>query len=169
MGTLNQQPAMMINFCCSKNISGEKVVKSKANQPNQGYEFSGSQNSLIIDLANNMRRVGYFSIAVGLLASLIGLLMLLNGGFSVLPQGVTAFIIGYWTLNASRAFQMIVDTRGTDVEHLMGALGELRKLYRLQYWLLTIGLVFLLVFAAFVVFTSTSTLIHNLNYRVQPN
>jgi hypothetical protein len=44
-----------------------------------------------------------------------------------------------------KAFKLIVETQGNDIENLMGALGQLRKLYTLQYWLFFIGLIFLAI------------------------
>ncbi|MDJ1168164.1 hypothetical protein PMG71_01830 [Roseofilum sp. BLCC_M154] len=60
-------------------------------------------------------------------------------------SGVADFLIGIWTYQASTAFKRIVDTQGQDIENLMGALGELRKLYTLQYWVLILTLVALAV------------------------
>ncbi|NEQ74698.1 MAG: hypothetical protein F6K24_38680 [Okeania sp. SIO2D1] len=108
----------------------------------QQYEFEQSQNELILDLSNKMRFVSYFLITIGVLAGIIGL-------FSVNPgaiiQGVVQTLIGIWTLNAASSFKLIVDTEGNDIVNLMGALGELRKLYRLQYWLLIIALIFMAI------------------------
>lgn len=107
---------------------------------NQQYEFDKSQNELILDLANKMRFVAYLSVAVGTLSFIGGFI---NGLDVVnLIQGTIIVIIGIWTIKASSSFRKIVDTRGNDIVNLMGALGELRKLYRLQYWLFIIGLIF---------------------------
>lgn len=109
----------------------------------QAYEFSESQNGLIKDLSQKMKFVAYFSIVLGVLAAIGGLFLLARGGLGNLIQGAVAVIVGLWTLNAAKAFQRIVDTQGSDVENLMGALGELRKLYTLQYWALIIAIVFI--------------------------
>ncbi len=106
------------------------------------YEFDQSQNELILDLSNKMRFVSYFLIAGGVLSGIIGLLSLNVG---VIIPAVVDILIGVWTLNAASSFKLIVDTQGNDIVNLMGALGELRKLYRLQYWLLIITLVFLAI------------------------
>lgn len=111
----------------------------------QQYEFSNSQNEVIKQLADKMRFVSYFLIGVGVFAAIAGLLTVLRGGISNLILGVVQVIIGIWTNKAATSFQRIVDTRGNDIENLMGALGELRKLYVLQYWLLIIALVFLII------------------------
>ncbi|PSO49628.1 MAG: hypothetical protein BRC33_06305 [Cyanobacteria bacterium SW_9_44_58] len=109
------------------------------------YEFDESQNELIQGLASTMKFVGYFLIAVGILVAISGIFTIAQGGFSGLVQGIVQAIIGFWTIQAAKSFQLIVDTEGRDIENLMGALGELRKLYRLQYWILMIALVFVVI------------------------
>lgn len=109
------------------------------------YEFSSSQNELIKNLADKMRFVAYFTIAAGALGVLGGLLSLQRGGVGNIISAVVYILIGIWTNNASSAFRRIVDIEGNDIENLMGALGELRKLYTLQYWLLIIALIFIAI------------------------
>jgi hypothetical protein len=96
-----------------------------------------------------MQFVSYFLILLGILDSLFGMFSLIreftlthNGVGNLLIQGIVKILIGVWTGNASRSFKLIVETQGSDIENLMGALGELRKLYRLQYWLILIAVVF---------------------------
>ena len=109
----------------------------------QQYEFTGSQNELIRDLAKKMRFVSYFLIGVGVLSVVSGLLTVLRGGGGSIVNGIVYIVIGIWTTSAASSFQKIVDTQGNDIENLMLSLGELRKLYTFQYWLLIIALVFL--------------------------
>lgn len=112
---------------------------------NGTYEFNESQNQLILDLSKKMMFVSYFLIASGVLGAITGLIMVLKGGFGGLVQGVILLITGIWTINAAKAFQLIVDTQGNDIENLMGALGQLRKLYTLQYWLFLIAVIFMAI------------------------
>lgn len=109
---------------------------------NQQYEFNPPQNELISDLATKMRFVAYFSVAFGVLSVIGGLV---EFDVAVLIQGTIAIIIGIWTVKAASSFKKIVDTNGNDIELLIGALSELRKLYSLEYWLLIIGLVFIAI------------------------
>lgn len=109
---------------------------------NQQYEFNPSQNELILDLATKMRFVAYFSVAFGVLSVIGGLIKF---DVTILIQGTIAIIIGIWTVKAASSFKQIVDTTDNDIENLMGALGQLRQLYRLEYWLLIIGLIFIAV------------------------
>jgi hypothetical protein len=108
----------------------------------QQYEFSSSQNELITQLAEKMRFVAYFTIGLGVLIAIGGLFTVLRGGISNIITGVVQIIIGVWTNKAASSFKLIANTQGNDIENLMGALGELRKLYTLQYWLLIITLIF---------------------------
>lgn len=115
---------------------------------NGTYEFNESQNQLILDLSKKMRFVSYFLIVSGALGAISGFITILQGvqgGFSGIVQGVILLVTGIWTINAAKAFQLIVDTQGNDIENLMGALGQLRKLYTLQYWLFLIAVIFMIV------------------------
>jgi len=112
---------------------------------NGTYEFNESQNQLILDLSKKMMFVSYFLIVSGVLGAISGVITVLKGGFGGLVQGVILLITGIWTINAAKAFQLIVDTQGNDIENLMGALGQLRKLYTLQYWLFLIAVIFMAI------------------------
>ena len=108
---------------------------------NGTYEFNESQNQLILDLSKKMMFVSYFLIASGILGAISGIIAIMQGGFGGIVQGVVLLVTGIWTINASKAFKLIVETQGNDIENLMGALGQLRKLYTLQYWLFIIALI----------------------------
>lgn len=108
------------------------------------YEFDNSQNVLIGQLANRMKFVSIFLIIGGVLTAVFGFFGAVEGIGEII-SGVADFLIGIWTYQASTAFKRIVDTQGQDIENLMGALGELRKLYTLQYWVLIITLVALVI------------------------
>ena len=118
----------------------------------QQYEFSNSQNELIKQLADKMRLVGYFLFGVGLLIGINGVFTFFNGGVGNIIVGIVEIIIGIWTYKASSSFQRIVDTQGSDIENLMGALAELRKLYTLQFWLLILALIFVALTVFLIIF-----------------
>lgn len=109
---------------------------------NRYYEFDQTQNQLFQDLARKMRFVGYFFIAIGVLLMIVGLLSLSRGGLGSEINGIILVIIGFWKISAANAFERIFKTQGSDIENLMGALGELRKLYTLQFWLSLIAIIF---------------------------
>jgi uncharacterized membrane protein YiaA len=117
------------------------------------YEFSSSQNELIGDLAKKMTFVATLSIVVGIVILIFGIITLIAAfaepsGFpeaiNMLIQGIFFLLIGTWTRKAGLGFKGIITTAGSDIENLMGALGELRKLYRKSEhespWLLDMGM-----------------------------
>ncbi|MEA5517708.1 hypothetical protein [Limnoraphis robusta] len=127
-----------------------------------GYEFSTSQNELIGDLAKKMNFVATLLIAIGILGIFLGIINIFNAlsasektaiVLNNLIQGVFSVLVGTWTKNAAKAFTQIVTTAGTDIENLMIALGELRKLYTLQYWLAIIALVFSVIVLIIILIT----------------
>lgn len=105
------------------------------------FEFDDSQNTVIGDLAKKMRFVGTLLLVVGVFSMLGGLISMFSEGMSALVSllsGVVYFLVGTWTRKASDAFNEIVDTEGSDIQHLMVALGQMLNLYRLQYWAVVI-------------------------------
>jgi hypothetical protein len=90
-----------------------------------------------------MRFVAYLSVAVGTISFIGGFIPKLD--IANLIQGTIMIIMGIWTTKAASSFKKIVDTRDNDIVNLMGALGELRKLYGLQYWLFIIALIFIVL------------------------
>lgn len=111
----------------------------------QPYEFNNTQNQLIRELSQKMRFVSYFLIVLGALLILAGILSFRLGGLSTIIQGIVQLIVGIWTAKAATSFQLIVKTQGSDIENLMHALGALRKLYALQYWVFIIALVLVFI------------------------
>lgn len=111
----------------------------------QPYEFNNTQNQLIRELSEKMRFVSYFLIGLGILVAIGGLVLIARGGLGNIIQGIVQILIGVWTNKAASAFKQIVNTQGNDIENLMSALGELRKLYTLQYWLYIVALIFVAI------------------------
>ena len=56
--------------------------------------------------------------------------------------GLFYVLMGVWTRTAGASFQKIVDTQGSDITHLMNALGSLHSMYSLIYTLLVVVLIF---------------------------
>jgi len=106
------------------------------------FEFDVNQNDLLEDLSGKMRFVGLLLLFVGALNGVAGVIILfskLQDGLSSIVAGVIFVLIGFWTRQASTSFTQIVETEGQDISNLMIALGELRKLYALQYWMILAG------------------------------
>ena len=100
-----------------------------------GYEFSDEQGATIGRLAGRMDVVGKVLVALAVLS-------LLSAFFGADPEervgdlitGVLVGLVGWWTVRAARSFREVATTEGHDIPHLMNALGELHKLYTLQFW-----------------------------------
>ena len=107
------------------------------------YEFNPTQNELIYDLAQKMRFVSYFLITLGVLLIIGRIISVKSGLISGVINGTVQILIGFWTHKAAASFQLIADTKNHDLENLLGGLGELRKLYTLEYWLIFIASVFM--------------------------
>ena len=92
-----------------------------------------------------MRFVGYILIVLGVLAIVAAIVNFRLGGFATIIQGIIQLILGIWTAKAATSFQLIVKTQGNDIENLMTALNELKKLYALQYWIFIIAIVLVVI------------------------
>ncbi|MBI3910510.1 MAG: hypothetical protein HY320_06185 [Armatimonadetes bacterium] len=117
------------------------------------YEFDAEQSKLIAGLGELMRDVGAFVVLIGVLHGVVGGLLTVaqrRSGLVFLVQAVVAILIGLWTRSAGEHFQRITTTAGADMQHLMNALAELRRIYSLQRTLILVALILvgiLLIFA----------------------
>ncbi|PSO54232.1 MAG: hypothetical protein BRC40_06060 [Cyanobacteria bacterium QH_8_48_120] len=124
------------------------------------YEFNSTQEKLVQALANKMRFVSFFLIAIGILRFIIGIVALIRGAplidtiiSGAIISGIIILLIGFWTYTAASSFNRIVKTQGNDIENLMNALKELRKLYTLQFWLFIIVLIAIIIAIIASIFT----------------
>jgi hypothetical protein len=109
--------------------------------PRPQYEFNETQNRTMAALASAMTFVGTVTIILGG----VMLLGVLTGDLIRPLLGAVQIIIGVWTLASAAHFRQIVDTRGSDIDHLMAALDRLRSLYSLQRVLIIVSVVLTLL------------------------
>jgi hypothetical protein len=114
----------------------------------QQYEFNETQNQVISNLAHKMKFVSFFLVAIALLKLGFAIVLFTQQMNYVAPldgliTGMIYLLLGIWGIKAAGSFQQVVDTEGNDIDHLMNALGNLKNVVSLAYWLLVI---FLLVF-----------------------
>lgn len=95
------------------------------------YEFNEKEEAVVRALAQQMRRFSVFLVLVAVLMTLTGALSFPIGMVNILV-GASTFVLAYLTRRAARAFELIVETRGTDMTHLMLALRSLTRLYALK-------------------------------------
>jgi hypothetical protein len=140
----------------------QDTTASGVKSPGPSFEFTLMQDEVIRALSKKLNFVGYFYIVASGLVGLAGLgLMFVNAwlGLFYMVLLTPELLIGLWTLNAGKSFRQIVDTKGHDIPHLMSALGSLRKLYTLMYWILIIGLVLMVLAIVAVIVLISSGLI----------
>ena len=107
------------------------------------YEFSEPQNTQFSKLAASMTFVGTAMIVLGAFS---GITIFFGSIQNILTAAFYIFI-GIWTRNAGQAFQSIVDTEGSDISHLMSAIGNLEKLFTLEKWIIIFSIaVFAILF-----------------------
>jgi len=118
------------------------------------YEFDETQNQVISSLAHKMKFVSFFLLGIGILKFGFAITLLMaqmeQGGAPVAPldgfiTGVIYLLLGIWGIKAAGSFQKVVDTEGNDIDHLMSALGNLKNVVSLAYWLLIIFLLAIIV------------------------
>jgi hypothetical protein len=124
----------------SSSSDGSGFSSASSFSSGQGFEFTDAQNAVIAALARDMVWVATPLVIVALLYGL-GLLVSAVRSFRdphVLAQAALVGLamlfylaLGIWTNRSARAFNLIVRTRGRDIDHLMNALDNLRKMYGL--------------------------------------
>lgn len=126
-------------------------MASESSPSRRGYEFGRIENQAFTRLAVAMQWVAALELACAALVSVSAIRLLVDAtqrgaipevaralGYMLVPA-----LIGVWTLRAGHHLKLIVRTEGDDISHLMGAVGELTKLYILQLLLFVLAVGFL--------------------------
>jgi hypothetical protein len=127
------------------------------------YEFNAHQNSIIRAMAVKMKYVGFIYVfAGGLMAAVSVVAMFMKPWFGLFYLCVFApqLLIGIWNIHAANSFGFVVTTAGNDIQHLMSAIVSLRKLYTLNFWVMSLLLTLVVVGIAAGVFFWSSGSIH---------
>lgn len=115
------------------------------------YEFNHVENQTIEKTAKICRIYGILAMVMGVVA-VIGIIVLVvvmfglaaaaSGGTiaavqgallaTLIPIAMADFAVGFFYLNAAKAFKEVVDTAGNDVQHLMSAVGRLSKAFMIE-------------------------------------
>lgn len=110
--------------------------------PADGYEFTEAQNVEFISAATWMEIMAWASIVFGGLSCLSILVQNVPG----LIGGLILVVSGVWTHRAAAAFHRVATTTGRDIDNVMEAVANLKKLYRLQVVLLAAYFAMVIVF-----------------------
>jgi hypothetical protein len=120
------------------------------------YEFSAHENEVIDKLAGRLTIAGIMQIVFGGLQLLGGWSFGLPGYFVGLPGSLALIVIGALFVSAAGSFRSVTQTRGYDIQHLMGALGKLHTAATVQIVAyivavllgILIGIIMMIFFAA---------------------
>lgn len=124
--------------------------------PRDGYEFTAAENHVIQATGRRVKLWGIFTLSVGTLTALLGL-VILSLGFA--SEGMIAFLpgmiygllslipifIGIHFIRAGGALGAVVATEGSDIGYLMDAITSLGKAFLIQIVMATIWVVIFLL------------------------
>jgi hypothetical protein len=113
------------------------------------YEFGEEQTATVSLVASNMRAAGVLMVVYGAGFVFMGFVAIINAptageGWLGLVQAGLFLLLGSWTHRTGTAFGRIPTAKVYDPGLLTPTLDKLRRLYRLQKWLLTLGIVLFL-------------------------
>ena len=113
-----------------------------SNDPDN-YEFTSAENLTIERTAKFAKAFGIISVVIGVLATLdVGLTMSSNPARAAeLPNTLAAVIIGVIFVRVAAALQLVVDTEGNDVKHMMEAVKKLGDAFLVQLAVTAIAVV----------------------------
>jgi len=112
------------------------------------YEFSPAHNTVMSEFSSAIVMVSIGTILLGSITILLGLGHVTRGTWQPLFEvggGVVGLAIGFWLMNGAHALDLVVKTEGSDVTHLMSALAQLRRIFRLQALLMLVQALLLLL------------------------
>ncbi len=122
-------------------------------------EIPRDDSRIIADLAGKMQFVGLVTMVLGIVVLLYGFFALVNSVWNgggpppssliILGAGAVFTAFGFWTRRAGYEFELVDETTGHDVTHVMVAVINLTKLYTWQYWLCVGGIVFFVLVIVF--------------------
>lgn len=111
-----------------------------------GYEFTTRQNETLGATARWVGIWAWFAIIAGALMILGGVLTLPEGIANLVLGGVYLFV-GISFRGAAGSLRSVVETAGSDVEHLMSAMENLRKAFMIMVILTAVGILASIVLA----------------------
>lgn len=134
------------NLSAREYVSGcmaEAARTARESSPG-GFEFSDVHKDSFRALSQSMSFLGVCLMLLGGLAAVFALGaiyegLIPNGLFAVI-YAVLLMIMAAWMLSAGRSLSAMMRTRGRDVDYLMEAVQQLRRLFGMTLVLLMIGM-----------------------------
>lgn len=120
-----------------------------ATDSQEKFEFSDAHNMVFDGLAKAAMVVAIVELILALASAVPGIMALVVLNTPIVAKAFIQVLVfaamGLWTLRAAKYIKLIVSTEGDDIEHLMSAVREIRKLFLMQVvvflvMLITVGL-----------------------------
>jgi hypothetical protein len=119
-------------------------VRPSREPPPGEYEFSDVQKESFRALSQSMSFLGAIAMLVGGLSAVFALGALFEGfvpnGIVTAIYAVVMMLMASWLLSGGRSLSAMMRTRGRDVDYLMEAVTQLRRLFGMALVLLMIGM-----------------------------
>jgi len=101
--------------------------------PDGAFEFTEAQKERFRALAGSVSFVGVCTMLFGAMGVLFALGAAYSGfaanGVGIAVGTALLLVMAWWTVSAGRSLSAIVSTRGRDIERLMEAVEQLRRLF----------------------------------------
>jgi hypothetical protein len=125
------------------------------------YEFSDEHKEVIRSLAASISFVGVCTMLFGIMSAVFAVGAMYSGfganGAGLLVGAAVFVVTAWWTMSAGRSLSSMVTTRGKDVQRLMEAMRDLRRLYGFARVFVILAAVALVAIAAGIVWCSFLT------------
>ena len=108
-------------------------------EPRRQYEFNDADRLTIGRVAANLRAAGILMVIYGVGFILMGLVTEGGAAFGSLLLGCLFFLIGGCTLKLGSTFALV--TEPEDLGRMWTVMVKLHRFYRLQKWLMILGIV----------------------------
>jgi len=102
----------------------------------QEYELSGAENDVVDLCGRRARTWGVVCIGFGIFTLLVAALQIIgvvggNGWYFLVPQGRLSVVVGSAFRSAGGSLRTVVTTEGNDIHHLLQALGQFSRAFRI--------------------------------------
>jgi hypothetical protein len=138
-----------------------RAPEPEASRPHGEYEFSEEHKEVIRSLAASISFVGVCTMLFGIMSAVFAVGAMYSGfaanGVALLAGAGVFVVTAWWTMSAGRSLASMVATRGKDVQRLMEAMRDFRKLYGFARIFVILAAVALVVVAAGIVWCSFLT------------
>lgn len=113
----------------------------RVTERSEPYELSETETAVMGRVATNMRAAGVLLGVYGVAFVLMGLASSISEvePWTALLQGCFFLLVGVWTWRTGTSFRPATAAKENNLGRLMAAMGGLHGLYRMQKWLLILG------------------------------